>query len=86
MARSPEERKRLLEKANDVLERKERLLAEANAEEKIIREQLSKKYNLKTIASAKKRLKKLKQEHEELVEEGEEVMDELEKELEEIDE
>jgi len=85
MARTPEEREELLRKANEVLERKERLAAEAKAEEKIIKDHLKSKYDLKSIAAARKRLEKLKEEHETLVEEGEEIMDKLEEALEELE-
>ncbi len=85
MARSAEERKRLLEKANEVLERKGKLLAEAKAEKKVIEDSLKSKYNVNTLAAAKKKLKKLEEEHEKLVEEGEEVLSELEEALEELD-
>ena len=85
MARTAEEREALLKKANEVLERKERMAAEAKAEEKVIKDHLKSKYDLKSIAAARKRLEKLKEEHETLVEEGEEVMDKLEEALEELD-
>jgi hypothetical protein len=86
MARTPEEREELLRKANEVLERKERLLAEAKAEEKVIRGHLKSKYGLKSSSAAKKKLEKLQEEHERLVEEGEEVMDKLEEAMEELGE
>ena len=85
MARTAEEREALLKKANEILERKERLAAEAKAEHKVIQDHLKSKYDLKSIAAARKRLEKLKEEHETLVEEGEEVMDKLEEALEELD-
>ena len=86
MARTSEERTELLRRANEILERKERLAAEAKAEEKVIKDHLKSKYDLKSIAAARKRLEKLKEEHESLVEDGEEVMDKLEEALEELDE
>ncbi|GAF71051.1 unnamed protein product [marine sediment metagenome] len=85
MARTSEERTELLKRVNEILERKERLAAEAKAEHKIIQDHLKSKYDLKTIAQAKKRLEKLKEEHETLVEEGEKEMDKLEESLEELD-
>jgi hypothetical protein len=86
MARTPEEREELIKRANDILERKERLAAEAKAEKKVIHDHLKTKYDLKSIAAARKRLEKLKEEHESLVKEGEEVMNKLEEYLEKLDE
>ena len=86
MARTSEEREELLRRANEILERKERLAAEAKAEEKVIKDHLKSKYDLKSMGDARKKLIKLKEEHETLVEEGEEVMDKLEEALEELDE
>ncbi len=86
MTRTAEEREALLRKANEILERKERLLAEAKAEEKVIKDHLKGKHSLKSMGDARKRLEKLKEEHESLVEEGEEAMDKLEEALEELDE
>ena len=86
MTRTAQEREQILKRANEVLEKKEQLLAEAKAEERVIKDHLKSKYNLKSIADAKKRLKKLKEEHETLVEESEEVMDKLEEGLKELDE
>ncbi len=86
MARTAEQREILLKKANEILERKERLAVEAKAEQKVIQDHLKSKYDLKSIADAKKRLEKLKEEHETLVEEGEEEMDKLEEALEEMEE
>jgi hypothetical protein len=85
MTRTPEEREDLLKRANEVLEKKERLAAEATAEKKVIMDHLKGKYDLKSLVSAKKRLEKLAEEHEKLVEEGEEVLDELEEAWEELD-
>lgn len=86
MTRTAEEREELLKRANAILEKWERLTAEAKAEAKVIKDHLKGKYDLKSIGDAKKRLEKLKKEHGELVEEGEEVMDKLEGKLEELDE
>ncbi len=86
MTRTAEQREALLRKANEVLERKERLVAEAKAEERVIKDHLKGKHNLKSMGDARKRLEKLKEEHESLVEEGEEAMDKLEEALEELDE
>jgi hypothetical protein len=85
MARTPEQREELLKRANEVLEKKEKLAAEATAERKVIFDHLKSKYTLKSLAAAKKRLEKLAEEHEKLVDEGEEVLDELEESLEELD-
>ena len=85
MARTAEERELLLKKANEILEKKERLLVEAKAEEKVIKERLKTKYGLKTKAAIKKRLEELEKEHKRLVREGEEVLDKLEEGLEGFD-
>ncbi len=85
MTRTAEQREALLKKANEILERKERLVAEAKAEERVIKDHLKGKHGLKSMGDARKRLIKLKEEHESLVEEGEEAMDKLEEGLEELD-
>ncbi|GAG23008.1 unnamed protein product [marine sediment metagenome] len=86
MVRTAEQREILLRKANEILERKERLVAEAKAEQKVIQDHLKSKYDLKSMGDAKKWLGKAKEEHESLVEESEEALDKLEESLEELDE
>ncbi len=86
MTRTAEQREALLRKANEVLEKWERRVSEAKAEDKVIKDHLKGKHGLKSMGDARKRLEKLKEEHESLVEEGEEAMDKLEEGLEELDE